>query len=122
MRSTENTPQGTVLIAVLYEFYKKCIFQCLYNKYQHVFLQYVPVTWWNTLPDKGFLLDSDHKGFQLLELEAHDLGPCWNNSTCSPTLKLFLSARNHMEFSIINLKLTHNTVEPLVSDHPKCQA
>ena len=32
------------------------------------------------LPGKGFFLDSVHKGFPLLELVAHDMGPCWNKA------------------------------------------
>ena len=34
-----------VPVAVSYEFYEYCIFQCLYNIYQWVLPQYVPVTW-----------------------------------------------------------------------------
>ena len=60
------------------------------------------------LPGKGLLLDSVHKGFQLLKLEAHDIGPCWNKTTSSPALKFFLPARKHRGLDIFNFKLTHN--------------
>ena len=124
MRSTKNTSQGSQLQFCMNfttsVFYSVCIIHtngCFHNTsrshgpniWTHVFsFDERP---WIMLPDKSFLLDSDHQGFQLLKLEAHDLGPCWNNSTCSLTLKLFLSARKHRGLSIVNFKLTDNTVE-----------